>query len=167
MLLFVLLLTKVHAVTQEACYKKNAIGALGSGGGKVVLTLLAKIIAFHVRLSTIDVRWSSLEWLLTEAVRGGSSGFKDRPKDFLQIFFCILSNRRFSRGIDWALIMARLRKGWRPQWIFGGVFLAKASTALDGNHPDSKSGAEWSGVNSKQRYQNGRANLLDIEQLEL
>ena len=56
MLPLLLLPTKVDAVTQERCCKGNAIRALGSGSGKVILTLLAKVIAFHVGLTTINVR---------------------------------------------------------------------------------------------------------------
>ena len=56
MLLLVLLPTKVDAVTQEECCKKNAVGALGFGDIKVIFTLLAEVIAFHVGLTTIDVR---------------------------------------------------------------------------------------------------------------
>ena len=52
----VLLPTEVDAVIQEECYKRNAVGALGSGNGKVILTLLAKVIAFYVGLITIDIR---------------------------------------------------------------------------------------------------------------
>ena len=32
------------------------VGALGFGNGKVILILLAEVIIFHVRLTTIDVR---------------------------------------------------------------------------------------------------------------
>ena len=56
MLLFVLLPTEVDAMTHERCCKTNAVGVFGSGGGKVVLTLLAEVIVFHVGLTTIDVR---------------------------------------------------------------------------------------------------------------
>ena len=56
MLLLVLLPTKVDAVTQKRYCKGNAIGLFGSGGGKVILALLAEIIAFHVELTIIDVR---------------------------------------------------------------------------------------------------------------
>ena len=56
MLPLVLLLTEVDAVTQERCCKENTIGALGPGGGKMILTLLTEVIAFHVGLTTIDVR---------------------------------------------------------------------------------------------------------------
>ena len=167
MLPFVLLPTEVDMVMQKRCCKRNAIEALGSGGGKVVLTLLAEVIAFYVRLTTIDVKWSSFQWLLTGAVRGGSLGFEDCPEDFLQILFCTFSNKRFSGGIDWALIMARLWRGWSLQWTFGGAFPAKASTALDGSHPSNRGGAERSKVNHKQRYPNGLADPLDMEQLEL
>ena len=56
MLPLILLPTKVDAVTQKRCCKRNAVGALGSSGGKVILTLLAKVIVFQVKLTTIDVR---------------------------------------------------------------------------------------------------------------
>ena len=138
----ILLPTEVDAVTQEGCCKGNRVGAFGSSGGKVILTPLIEVIAFHVGLITINVRWSSLQWLLTGTVKEGSLGFEDCLEDLLQILFRILSNRRFSRGIDWSLIIARLRRRWRSRWIFGGAFPARASTASDGGHPDSRSGME-------------------------
>ena len=54
--LLVLLPTEVDAVTQERCCKKNAIEALSSGGSKVILALMVEVIAFHVGLTTIDVK---------------------------------------------------------------------------------------------------------------
>ena len=56
MFLLVLLPTEVDTVMQKKCYKGNAVRALGSGGGKVILTLLAEIITFYVELTIIDVR---------------------------------------------------------------------------------------------------------------
>ena len=56
MLPLVLLPTEVDAVTQEGCCKRNTVAALGPGGGKVILTLLTEVIAFHVGLTTIYVR---------------------------------------------------------------------------------------------------------------
>ena len=56
MLPLVLLPTEVNTVTQEECYKRNTVRALGSGGGKVILILLAKVITFYVGLTTINVR---------------------------------------------------------------------------------------------------------------
>ena len=56
MLSLVLLPTKVNAITQEEYCKKNTVRALGPGGGKVIFTLLAKVITFYMRLTTIDVR---------------------------------------------------------------------------------------------------------------
>ena len=56
MLLLVLLPTEVDAVAKERCCKGNAVGTLGPGGGKVILTLLTEVIAFHVGFTTIDVR---------------------------------------------------------------------------------------------------------------
>ena len=56
MLPLVLLPTEVDTVPKEGCCKGNAVGAFGSGGGKVILTLLTEVIAFYVGLTTIDVR---------------------------------------------------------------------------------------------------------------
>ena len=56
MLSLVLLPTEVDAVTWEEYCKVNTIRAFGFGGGKVILTLLAEVITFHVRLIMIDVR---------------------------------------------------------------------------------------------------------------
>ena len=56
MLPLVLLPTEVDTVPKEACCKENAVGVFGSGGSKVILTLLTEVIAFHVGLTTIDVR---------------------------------------------------------------------------------------------------------------
>ena len=56
MLLFILLPTEVDAVTQERYCKGNAVETFGSSGGKVVFTLLAKVIVFYVGLTTIDVK---------------------------------------------------------------------------------------------------------------
>ena len=55
MLLLVLLPTEVDAVTQEKCCKGYTVRAFGFGDGKVILTLLAEVIKFHVRFTTIDV----------------------------------------------------------------------------------------------------------------
>ena len=111
MLLLILLLTEADAVMQEKCCKKNIVEAVGSGSSKVILTLLAEVIAFYVGLTTIDVRLSGLQWLLTSAVRG-SLGFEDRSEDSLQVFFCIFSNRRLdSKEVNWNLVIDKLRRG--------------------------------------------------------
>ena len=52
----ILLLTEVEAVAQEKCYKKNTVGALGSGGGKIILTLLTEVKIFYVGLTTIHIK---------------------------------------------------------------------------------------------------------------
>ena len=56
MLPLVLLPTDVDVVPKEGCYKENTVRTLGPGGGKVILTLLTKVIVFYVGLTTIDVR---------------------------------------------------------------------------------------------------------------
>ena len=52
----VLLPTEVDVVTQKGCCKGNTVRALGPNSSKVILTLLAEVITFHVGLTTIDVR---------------------------------------------------------------------------------------------------------------
>lgn len=71
--LLTLLPTKVDVVMHEKSCKENVVGPLGSGGGKLILTLLAKIIIFHVRLTMIYIWCWNLERFLTEFGRRGSS----------------------------------------------------------------------------------------------
>ena len=52
----VLLPTEIDAVPKERCCKRNIVGTYDPNGGKVILTLLTEVIAFHVGLTTIDVR---------------------------------------------------------------------------------------------------------------
>ena len=56
MLPLVLLPTEVDTVPKERYCKRNAVGVFDFGGGKVILTLLTEVIAFHVGLTTIDIR---------------------------------------------------------------------------------------------------------------
>ena len=56
MLLLILLPIKVDAVAQEENCKKNTVRTLGSNGGKVIFTLLTKVIIIYVRFTTINVR---------------------------------------------------------------------------------------------------------------
>lgn len=50
------LLTKVDVVTQEKSCKKIAIEALGFCSSKMVLILLAEVIALYVGFTTIYIR---------------------------------------------------------------------------------------------------------------
>ena len=99
MLPFVLLPIEVNAITQERCCKGNAIGAFGSGGGKMVLTLLAEVIASHMGLTTIDVRWSSLQWLLMGVVRGGAWASRTILRIFCRFFSVYLATEGSARGL--------------------------------------------------------------------
>ena len=55
MLPLVLLPMEVDAVTKKGCCKGNMIEAFGSVCGKVVLILLAEVLAFYVGLTIINV----------------------------------------------------------------------------------------------------------------
>ena len=69
MLPLVLLPSEVDAVTQERCCKENMVGAFGSGVGKVILTLLTEVIAFHVGFITIHVRESAFQQLFMGPIK--------------------------------------------------------------------------------------------------
>ncbi len=51
-----LLLAEVDSIPKKEGYKHNLVWPSGSSGGKVVLTLLAKVVALHVGPTTVDIR---------------------------------------------------------------------------------------------------------------
>ncbi len=58
-----LLPAKVDLVPEEGGRKRNSIWPSGSAGGKMVLTLLAEVVAFHVGPTAVDVRGLGLEYV--------------------------------------------------------------------------------------------------------
>ncbi len=56
-----LLPAEVDLVLEEGGCKRNAVWPGGSAGGKVILTLLAEVVTFHVRPTAVDVRGLGLE----------------------------------------------------------------------------------------------------------
>ena len=56
MLLFILLPIEINVVTQEKKPQKNAVKVFGSGNGKIILILLAKVVTFYIRLIIIHIR---------------------------------------------------------------------------------------------------------------
>ena len=49
----VLVPTKANLIIKERSCKRGAVGASGTGGSKMIFTLLAKVVALHVRFSII------------------------------------------------------------------------------------------------------------------
>ena len=58
-----LLLTKVDLIPQEKGCKQNLVWPSSSAGGKIILTLFAKIVAFYMELTMVDVRDFGLEFV--------------------------------------------------------------------------------------------------------
>ncbi len=56
-----LLPTEVDSVPETESRKRNSVGLGGSAGGKMVLTLLAEVVTFHVGPTTVDVLGLGLE----------------------------------------------------------------------------------------------------------
>ncbi len=58
-----LLPAEVDLVPEERGRKRNSVWPGGSAGGKMVLTLLAEVITFHVGPTAIDVRGHGFEFV--------------------------------------------------------------------------------------------------------
>ena len=54
---------EVNLVSQKKKYKQNLVWFVGFTDGKIVFTLLAKVVAFHVKLTTVDVWSFGLEFI--------------------------------------------------------------------------------------------------------
>ena len=61
-----LMLSLGHRTTQERGGKWDTVGCIGSGGFKVILTLLTKAVAVQVRISIIKVGEQGLQRLLSK-----------------------------------------------------------------------------------------------------
>ena len=55
-----------HRTTQERGGKWDTVGPIGSGGLKVILTLLTKAVAVQMTISIIEVRKTGLQRLLSK-----------------------------------------------------------------------------------------------------
>ncbi len=58
-----LLLAEVDSVPEEGGRKRNSVWPGGPAGGKMVLTLLAEVVAFHIGPTAVDVRGLGLEFV--------------------------------------------------------------------------------------------------------
>ncbi len=58
-----LLSAEVDLVLEEEGRKRNSVWSGGSTGGKMVLTLLAEVVAFHVGSTAVDVQGLGLEFV--------------------------------------------------------------------------------------------------------
>ncbi len=58
-----LLPAEVDSIPEKRGRKQNSVWSDGSAGGKMVLTLLADVVAFHVGATVVDVRGLGLEFV--------------------------------------------------------------------------------------------------------
>ncbi len=58
-----LLSTEVDLISEKGGHKRNSVGPGGSTGSKMVLTLLAEVVAFHVGPTAVDVQGLGLEFV--------------------------------------------------------------------------------------------------------
>ncbi len=56
-----LLPAEVDSIPEKGGRKRNSVGPGGSTGGKMVLILMAEVVAFHVGPTVVDVRGLGLE----------------------------------------------------------------------------------------------------------
>lgn len=59
--LLVLLSVKIDLISKKKRSKKNLVGAFGSSSGKVIFTLMTKIIIFYIKFTIIHVQKSGLK----------------------------------------------------------------------------------------------------------
>ena len=113
MSLLVLLPAEADPVPKEKRGKGNLGKSCSSGGSKVVLTLLTKVVAIHVGLSAVYVWRAGLQLLLghlrndgswdeSENRSGsgnGSSSFQNDLKNPLQVILRVLGDTSISRRL--------------------------------------------------------------------
>ncbi len=58
-----LLPAEVDLVSEEGDRKRNSVWPGGPAGGKMVLTLLTEVIAFHMGSTAVDVQGLGLEFV--------------------------------------------------------------------------------------------------------
>lgn len=84
-----LLLVEADTILEKRYYKKNMIGPFCFGGGKIVFTLLIKIIADHVVIIFINVTKTDFEGTLIRAFCSRKSIFHYYLNDVLYVFISI------------------------------------------------------------------------------
>ena len=92
--------------TKEQSCKQGVVGASGTGGITMVLTLLTEVVAFHVKRSIIKTREPTLQLFFSVAGKFGTTGLGLEEKIHaelchpLEVFLGISSR---SRERDWSI----------------------------------------------------------------
>ena len=85
-----LLLTEVDSIPQKRGYKRNLVWLDSSAGGKMVLTLLAEVVALYVQPTAINILSFDLEFVS----RSTLGDLEERLDDFIPILLTILISTR-------------------------------------------------------------------------
>lgn len=82
-----LLLMEVDSISKKGSRKRNLVKSSGSSSGKIVFTLLTKVIAFHIESIAIDIRKLGLELIPKSSFF--CLGLEDQLNDLLQVHFSV------------------------------------------------------------------------------
>ncbi len=84
-----LLSVEVDSISQKGVRKRNSVRPGGSAGGKMILILLAEIVALYVGPTAVDVRGLGLE-----LVSRSTFGLEERLDDFVQVLLAVAISTR-------------------------------------------------------------------------
>ena len=79
---------EVDLIPQERGYKQNSVWSSGSAGSKMFLTMLAKVVTFHMRLTMVDVQGFGLE-LVSKSRSTLLRGLEEQLNDSNQVLLAI------------------------------------------------------------------------------
>ena len=115
-----LLPAKIDAVLEKKCSKKYAVRFFYSSGGKVVFTLLTKIVIGHIVVSPINIWKICFEKMFSKTFSTCRSGFHYCPNNLLHLLIWINSWQGSSAGRSCCQYIERplrhcryVRKSWR------------------------------------------------------
>ena len=97
--LFMLLLAEVDAVSQKGGCKRNLKWCGGSAGGKVVFTLLAKVVIFHVGPIAVNISSFGLEFISKSTFWG----LEKCLEEVIYIFLRVPGKVKSLRNRKWSL----------------------------------------------------------------
>ena len=166
----VLVPTKADSITKEQSCKRGTVKASGTGGSKMVFTLLTEVVAFYVRLSIIEIGEPSLQLALS--VSGGfgttSLGLKERVhaklRYPLKVFLGILGG---SRDRDWNIQRSCIT--WRGDSLRRVSELVWVTVSGGAWRVSAMARCHRCGVWNRSNWAspNGLADPLGLEKLEL
>ena len=84
-------------VLKEKHSKKNLVSVFNSSSGKVIFTLLTKVISFYMGLIALHVREAGFQRLIIGLFGGsGSFSLQNNFKNLVQVFLSIFGDKKCS-----------------------------------------------------------------------